>query len=258
MKIVGIVILVLIVLVVGGVLLARWLLRRALKRVMGTLADALIEAMRESALCAPPPPRVHLVPATDSPWDHETQAEESAGGLRTLGFEPGGVYEIAEVYGITLQVFTLTEERVYAVLYDHVQQGVWVDFVIRHEDDGVLTVSNVPLHDAVAPPWSRLVQDTEASLPELYQRLLSEAEDRPRRRVSAEDFPATFERSHAREMDWRNLRGGPTEEEIRRSAAGTGEEVTDDVVAATREQQAAAAAEGVTVLLKERFQAANP
>jgi hypothetical protein len=54
-------------------------------------------------------------------------------------------------------------------------------------------------------------------------------------------------------MDWRNSRGGPTEEEIRRELAATGTAATDEQVAEVRRLQLEQAISNLQLVLGERF-----
>src|SRR5262249_1624139 len=87
----------------------------------------------------------------------------------------------------------------------------------------------------------------------LYQRFLAERPKKPMIRPIAAEFPAAFEKVYADEMDWRNGRGGPTEEEVRAVAGASGEECDDWVVDATRAMLGQQALQELEKALRRRF-----
>jgi hypothetical protein len=87
----------------------------------------------------------------------------------------------------------------------------------------------------------------------LYARFVRERPQRPLLEATAGEFRERFEKAYADEMDWRNARGGVTEEEIRAIALASGEHVDPETVARLREVKAAEALTGLDEALRERF-----
>jgi len=236
-------------------------LKLVLRRVVGNvIAGKIRDAMAQAgAGAAAPPVRISLVPCDTSDWEHAAQAQEATDQLLAVGFQDAGQYSVAEVPGLCVRGLCQPEESVWAAVYDHPAAGVWTDCVIRYEDDTALTVGNAPTGgQMVSPPWSTKINDPSADAATLYQKALDAAVDKPRKPVAPEQFAEVFTGAYAREMDWRNLRGGATEEEIRRVAADDGNEYDADVIEGVQDLQRRQAAAGVTVMLTERFTEQHP
>lgn len=243
-----------LVVLIAVVVLLKVLMRVAAARLAGSLGTRIAEKLAAAQSSAATPVRITLCPEPEPEWEHAADVDGPAQQLLAAGFTDAGQFSVNEIPGLYLRAFAHQGESVWAVVYDHAAAGVWTDIVIRYEDDTALTVGNPPTGgQMVSPPWSTMILDSRADAAALFQKALQAAEDKPRQPVSADTFVEVFTRAYAREMDWRNLRGGASEEEIRRVAADDVGDYDSGMIAQAQEQARAQAAEGVTVLLTEKL-----
>jgi hypothetical protein len=243
LQIIGFLFLLFVVLVIGVILLIRWKLKQFVKGLEGLTADSVST-----------PSRISLVPDTNLVWKDPTGARALMDDFRTLGFTDAGSYVVPELAVLRLHALTKTEESAYAVVYEHDVAGVWIDIVTRYEDGTSITYSTARKGGELDQrPGHSCTRDPEASPSVLYQRFLAERPQRAMETVAAEDFVQRFEQAYADSMDWRNARGGPTEEEIRAIAESSGEEYSEDMVKAIREQKRLEAMDGLRQAIQERF-----
>jgi hypothetical protein len=241
LQVLGILFLLLILLVIGGILLIRARLRSALKGL-------------EDLKYGVTPARIHLHRRQELEWKDPAAAAASLDAIRGLGFQEVGPFGIEEMDFIRMHALVRPDDHAYAVVYEHDKVGVWVDFVTRYEDGTSITYANTAQGGEVDQrPGHGTVRAPGLDPPALYRRFLAERPQRAMKTPSADDFQTTFERAYADEMDWRNSRGGPTEEEIRAVAAASGEEIDEATLAAAREALAEQAAAGLQEALMERF-----
>lgn len=140
------------------------------------------------------------------------------------------------------------------IVYEYPRAGIWLDLVTRYEDGTSVTFSTSPRGGTLDPrPGCEKVNEPGGEPGSLWKRFIAERPDRPRAEHTAENFVALFEKAYADEIDWRNSRGGPTREEIRRVAAQSGKQPSEEVVAATQERLAARARENLRTGLIDRF-----
>jgi hypothetical protein len=93
----------------------------------------------------------------------------------------------------------------------------------------------------------------QADATALIFKARAEAVARTPARETASDFAARFEKAYADEMDWRNSRGGPTLDEIKRIAAEKGMEVEDEVLEAQFADTRARAIRDLEIALREKY-----
>jgi len=247
-KILGVVFVVLLLVIGGGLLYLRFKLRQ----LFNGLGDAL-EGLGAGGM-GPMPPRLHLRRRESIEWEHRGEVESLVADLAERGFVDAGRYEVDEMYGLSLQAMTNVEQAVTNVIYEMEPVGVWVDFVTRYASGGSLTVSSAPQGGEMDyPPDHVKIYDKAATPLELYDRLLAERRDEPYAPVQPEEFADVMAQAYADEMDWRNLRGYATEDEVRRIAAASGEDLTDETLQAMLSQYADHAAEGLSQAARERY-----
>lgn len=236
---------ILFLLVVVLIIVAVFVVKAKLKGALSSLADLKYTVI---------PPRVHLRREETPDWHDPEGAVKLIEAVRSCGFQESAFYHIEEMDYVRLTALTNEESRVYSVVYEHDKAGVWVDFVARYEDGTALTYSTARQGGELEQrPGDGKVYAPDLEPPVLYQRILREMPQRPLASVSGEQFPATFEKAYADEMDWRNSRGGVSEEEIRAIAAASGDEVTEEMIAEIREQKTSEAYESLSEGLTERF-----
>jgi len=249
LKILGVVFLVLVVTVVVGILWIRYKIRK----LFGGLAEAL-DGFADGGMVGPMPPRLHLRRRDSVEWEDRGTVESLVADLSERGFVDAGRYEVDEMYGLKFQAMTNVEQAVTNVIYEMEPVGVWVDFVTRYASGGSLTVSNAPQGGEMDyPPDHVKVYDKEATPLECYERLLAQRRDEDYDPVLPEDFAEVMAKAYADEMDWRNLRGYATEDEIRRIAAAGGDELSEETLKQMQEQYAYHAAEGLSEAAREQY-----
>jgi hypothetical protein len=87
----------------------------------------------------------------------------------------------------------------------------------------------------------------------VYERMLSERPEKPIDPDHVDDFAVRYQDRWARIMDWRNLQGGFSEDEIRALCAANGLNPTDEMIADCRERIASRALRGIEAAVQEQF-----
>ncbi|MCC7491386.1 MAG: hypothetical protein IT204_03520 [Fimbriimonadaceae bacterium] len=209
---------------------AWWRIRRTLRR-LGEVCEGLVDETT--------PGRITLQPDDDPEWDDDDWAAEQIALLTAAGFEPCGTFGVDPMPGLLLAALVHPAESTYAVIYELPAVCRWVELVTCYDDDGMLTVSSSPhLENLDAMPGRERVVDLEADSAGLLELWRAAVRPTGRRPAKAEWFVAEFEQAYAAEMAWRDQRGGPTEEEVRRIAAQMDDPVDDADIAATVRRQA--------------------
>jgi hypothetical protein len=240
----------------GAILLILAALLALALKVRGALRQVKASLGQFSTAFQPQPATIHLNGPTTVAWARPTQAHALADPLAGLGYHDAGQFTVEEVQGLHVWPFVNPSESAYAVVYEHPSGLVWIDFVTRYEDGTSLTTSNTDQGaDLDHQPGHDKDYAGGLSTAELHRRHLATRPQRPMARVSAEDFASTFEAAYAREMAWRNSRGGPTEREIRAIAERSGMAMSDEEIEETRKMMAEQAMEGLDEALRERFTA---
>jgi len=182
------------------------------------------------------PRRIHLVPADGVALTDPAGVEALARPLLDRGFADAGTFRIEEL-GLLVRFLVSETESLYAAIYDrHPAAGTWLDLVRLYEDGTSLTVNNLARASALDErPGHRKVRLGGAKADDVVERMRHEAGSAPALRIAAADIPPRFERAYADEIAWRDARGGPTEDEIRRIAAASGKTLTDAQVRAAKE-----------------------
>ena len=213
-----------------------------------------LEGMSQSLLASVTPARIHLQSMAVPSWEDAEAVAAQSEELPGLGFVKGGSYQVEEVPGMALEAWFHPERAVTAVIYEHPKAGVWTDMATRYQDGTRATFANTQQGEGVDhAPGHIMERFPGLTARALYERFLAERPDRPAITPTAELFVEVFEKAYADEMDWRNSRGGPTEDEIRRVAELTGEPISEEVLAATREMERSRAAAQLDEAVRERF-----
>lgn len=253
--IVGIFVCVIVVVILLGGLFVIWKVRRAFSGLVNQISDMQMPM----AL----PARIHAQRRENLTWNDEEAVNKLLQPLWKLGFEDAGFYEIAEMPGVKVRALARPSETLWAVVYDHPQGGVWMDYVTRYIEKtpegeniiGSLTTSNAPQGEELEhQPNHDKIYASALGAEGLYERhLAARRNDVEWHPVVSQNFQAEFEQAYAREMDWRYARGGVTEDELRAIAAKSGVEMTDDNIKMLRDANEAQAAVALTDAVRERF-----
>jgi len=179
----------------------------------------------------PTPSRIHLIPDISPDWIEEEAADNAMSAFRDLGFSDVGAFKIKEMRLVQLFAFVHEREHLMAVVYRQKNIGVWSDVCLEYENGNSLTVSNAPMGGELdIRPGSLKIADKTLNEIELVERIVKERESDNYRPVSVGSFSIRFEESYAEDMDWRNQRGGPTKDEIRRVAENMNFEFSEDQI----------------------------
>jgi len=245
LQVLGLFFLVVVTLLLGIVVMIWWKVRNAFKGLKGTL-----EGLQN---LVPTPARIHLIPLATPSWQDKAKVEELTAPLSGLGFTLAGSYQVEEG-GFELQAWVDTAKAITAVVYEHVVAGIWLDLFTHYEDGTRITYVNTAQGSGVDhAPGHTVERFPGLGTEELYQRFVADRPEKPRRTITAETFVPVFEKAYADEMDWRNSRGGPTEQEVRAVAALSGKPYSEEILAMTRQAMEQNALDQLDAALRERF-----
>ncbi|MCP4113446.1 MAG: hypothetical protein GY749_49280 [Desulfobacteraceae bacterium] len=219
-KILGIIFAVIIVILLSAGIYI-WLKWRNLKKFMADTFDADIQAST--------PSRIHLNEDLQPDWLNSDDIREELAMFESSGFSIAGAYRIKEMPAISLMGMINESESMMAVLYKHEDIGYWTDFAIEYADGRELTVSNAPMGGELETrPGAEKIFAKDKSLSELLEIAKSKKQDGPYAEITKENFRDNFEASYAKDMAWRNERGGASKKEILRVAENMGMDISED------------------------------
>jgi hypothetical protein len=228
-----------VVALVALLVLRPWLLRLAAGSSAGKEALELA------------PARIHLERLDRPKWAGPRIAELDR-WLEATGFERIGAFAIVEIPGEQLLAAVDPHGTAYAIAHETSDGNVWLDVSADLADGRTLTYSNNPrIAQIEAPAYANKVRLGGAGPELVYQRFLAERPQNGLAPAIADKFAEWLERAHARELDWRNARGGPNEEEIAGEARARGQELSAEALTIAKARQRAHAMRGLTVALEE-------
>ena len=179
------------------------------------------------------PSKVNLSIQTDVGWLREGNAVRDLEELTALGFEKGQIYAIDEMPGVELIALYHADTGASGCYYDHATAGNWLDLCATLSDGLELTVSNAPQGSELdSRPDTRKIMLAGKSPTELLAVLKKALAGKTVKSASLEGFKAEFETAYAKDMAWRDAKGGVSNEEFARvasklDAALTGEQLRD-------------------------------
>jgi hypothetical protein len=146
------------------------------------------------------PQRVHVTACKNlfvnreivAEWSHEVVA---------AGFKKWGDYRVEEV-PVVMRVFYMPPGGV-VMINELAGTMRWQEIVISNEDGTIEIWSNVPQHDGMTPPWSRLVRDPDADFNILLDLLRTQSSNKPQLVLKKSDFRKHFCAEYERSMRWR-------------------------------------------------------
>ncbi|MCE1248751.1 MAG: hypothetical protein LWY06_19090 [Firmicutes bacterium] len=200
------------------------------------------------------PVEIHLVDDGQGSFSDIKRVSQLSDEFQKLGFVNSGFYSIKEMKDIYISAMINTEKSVYAAIYEHPAVGVFCDVVADYEDGTSLTVSSMPGGGKVdSMPGNRKIYKNGANALELYEAALSNIGDKPLSPVSSDSFREKFENAYKQETEWRLLRGGATEDEIRRVAGGMDGEIDEETVSSAKLVMKSKAAFQLSQVCRNRF-----
>lgn len=212
-----------LLLIVGGYFLIKFILRRLVKKFIDALGQGGV-----------PPFRIHLSETDDLEWKDSKLVEALTEQLESVGYETVGDYEIDEMFNVQIRGLANPAHNFYAVIYEYEQLGVVVDIACDLVDLTHVTSTTAKETGLNNPETKRdfrheLDLQKEPSLVlQLHERLVEETRGHSVVSAPADQFVARITDAYAREMDWRAERGGISVEEVKRMAELGGQEEPDD------------------------------
>jgi hypothetical protein len=214
LKIVGGVVLVVGSLVVLGGLFFFWRIRVALKAIKGAI---------------PTPSTISLTEDQDPAWTRSDAVAQALGALAALGHVRGPAYTVPEMPGVCVLSLHHPASGTYGCYYHHPTAGHWVDLVATLADGTELTVGNPPMGSEMdTRPGTRKLMLPKRSVTEAHATFLEQLAGAAVKPSRPEDFVADFQAAYAKDMAWRNAKGGTSEEEFLRVAENHGQKLTAD------------------------------
>ncbi len=182
------------------------------------------------------PSRIELEEVEDLEWSDAEEVERATRALKSRGFETIGSFRVTGIPDLRLHALCNRVERCYATIFDTKSLGIWTDVMVAYESGEELTVSNRPRAGQLDRPGDMKLRVEPGVTPSrLVDSILAHRGTGPFSQATPEGYASRYSASHARHMDWRNERGGPTIEEVRRIAAASGQEVDEAAVRASYE-----------------------
>ena len=191
-----------------GALIVFSLLSPLLKYVIAAVAGKQIGA---KAL-AQQPDRIHLQRGGPSTWKNAAAPRKTVGAFASRGFADAGVYTIAEMPGVVVQLLAHPGDGFFAAVYEHPQAGTWFDLVSRFQDGTSVTYSTSrptalkprPGHPSVNLPGGEPLAVLDKALAQRPRRPLTVA--------SPDEAVSVFEQAYAESMAYRKQEGISTKE----------------------------------------------
>ncbi len=220
LKILGVLFILLILVVV----LVFIIVKRKLKSFINDLAAGL-------------GPESITLTAASVQWSNAKRVAEISQELASLGFQEQGSYEIEEMEGYSISALIHPVENACAVIYDHADLGNWIDLWGRYDQEESLTVSSAPAGGELDHmPGHEKIYLKQASAEALYQKFMEVKNPGALQAIAPDQFVSIFEKAYEDEMEWRNSRGGPTIDEVRRVAENMDGDYSEDEVKDAQER----------------------
>lgn len=231
---------------VGLVAFVWWEMRRFARKQPGRGKQVLILTTSD---------QVRLVPVDAVAWNDEPAVARIVAALQSLGFEDAGRFVAAGDMSNRVWALVKPEAAIVARIHDHPYWGLHLDLGTEFQDGTgyTLTTRSGPFRPEMPPAWQLIIVEGPLDVALLYNRLLAERPEAPLRPIAAEAFPAYYEQLLADYADWRNSRGGMSENEIRAMNRARGVEIDDRTLALVRQQLQIRALNALDASLRTRF-----
>ena len=206
LKTLGVIALTIIVLV-AGIILLYW---RKLRRIAKGVGRAF-----------PTPSTIDLNLDSDPTWLEHGDARRDLATLESCGYVRGPAYIVEGMFGVGLASLHHPATGAFGCYYRHRTAGHWTDLCVDFADGLELTICNAPKGQQLDTRENTekvfLRGETPAAL---HERLLERIAGRTVKPRAPEDFKTAFIATYAKDMAWRNAKGGISPEEFGRIAAG--------------------------------------
>lgn len=212
LKVLGAVALAVILLIAGFIFLFWWKLRAIAK-----------------GLASATPSTLSLTPETDPAWQKKGAVRRDLAALEACGYVVGTPYTIEGMPGVSLVALHHPATGIYGSYYDHVAVGNFTDLCADFADGLELTIGSAPQGQQLdTRPNTEKIFKPGASAAELHAAIAARVAGHALKEVPAEKFVDHFVATYAKDMAWRNGKGGLSQEEFNRIAADHGKSLTSD------------------------------
>lgn len=201
------------------------------------------------------PRRIRLRRTEGPAWSDEAALARIVAALEALGFHDAGPFEIVDNDSVRIRGLVKPDECLVAEVIDRLGQGLHLNLATEYQDgtSRTLTTLRAPFRPDEPPGREVVIVDGPVDPEALYRRLLAGRPEGFMRPITTEAFAAYYEQTHADHADWRNSRGGMSDEEIRAMNRARGIDLDEAAVAMVRSRLQRRALHGLDLSLRERF-----
>jgi hypothetical protein len=241
---------------VGGVLVAvvgflilRWTLKRK-------FAEAMHEFGNEVGFTQPL--QIEVVPDLVT-WSDAPKMEQETNAMIAAGFAMIGDFKLRDSFHhydtpMKLRAFHHEAWNAYGVIYEMAPAGIWVDIWQSFGPDRTYTLTSAPEGEAVTSrPGREKVYRKGASAAQLAAEFPTVRPQETADPCPPNSFASIFAKEYNDYMDWVAVKGGPSEEEVRRVALESGNEVDDAAVKFARQMAVSQSRFLLNARIKEKF-----
>ena len=197
-----------------GALVVVSLLSPLLRIVIAAVAGKQIGA----AALAKQPDKIRLQRGGPTTWKNGGTPRKTVAALTSRGFEDAGVYTIAEMPGMVVQLLAHPGDGFYTAVYEHPQAGSWFDLISRFQDGTSVTYSTSRATALKPRPGHPSINMPGAEPVAVLDKALTMRPRRPLEAVSAAKAVEVFERAYAEGIAYRKQVGISTGEVVKTAA----------------------------------------
>ncbi|EDN67227.1 conserved hypothetical protein [Beggiatoa sp. PS] len=213
------------------------------------------------------PARIKLIRLSEPEWTNPEQIEPIINEMMAQGFKSVGTYMVPNthssvqyqfllhpIHGGTQASFVSQEDGLTVILHEHPKFGIWSEAFWKYTSGKTLTVSNAQYGECfnVHPNHPKYFLK-DASIFELIDEIRKKRSVEPYEPVTPENFPILIESLYAEEMDWRNLQGYLTDEELQRFVTSADIELDQSDLDIVRSLVIDSASEGLSEACQDSF-----
>lgn len=158
------------------------------------------------------PDRIRLDRGGDDTWKNPSRAATVVQPLLARGFEDAGVYTVAEMPGLVVQLLVHSADRLLGCVYEHPRAGTWFEFACRYADGTSATFTTSRPTGLDPRPGHFVVHAPNASPLALWNRARAERPSGMPNDVSTGTVVRLFEDAYAEAIAWRKANGISTGE----------------------------------------------
>lgn len=225
LAIIGGIVVSIVLLLVLGLFVVRWKLRKLVNQYKGMAEAAAVSGNGQFV----PPMRIRLRPDNGHEWLNSEWIKSLGDEISDKGFVRIGTFSTVPET-LPFEAWHDPQRSIYATINEHPSNEVWLDFVSLGQNGSMFTFSSGRGDQFPRPDNVVLEHMTDAEPIELLESFLDNRPDLPAIQTSAESFPSAFEEAWQRVMDFRVEQGTPSEDEIRRLCFADPEDADDEAV----------------------------